>query len=77
MLPFAAANQPDLALKVDRMLSEMRAAPAYGRTAFLEANLRLADGKRPVRGALGQQGLLDYLERWCSRGGCGRCPLSN
>jgi hypothetical protein len=23
-----------------------------------------------------QQGLLSLLAEWCSRGGCGRCPLS-
>jgi hypothetical protein len=52
------------------------AGAGYGKTAFLEANLRLESGRRPARSAVEQQGLLSLLAEWCSRGGCGRCPLS-
>jgi hypothetical protein len=73
VLPFAAARGlEDEAL---RHLAALPAAPAYGRTAFLESNLRPARG-RIVRGALQQQGLLWLIAEWCSKGGCGRCPLS-
>jgi hypothetical protein len=57
------------------LLGRLPAGSAYGRTNFLEANLRPAKG-RIVRTALQQQGLLALIGRWCSRGGCGRCPLS-
>jgi hypothetical protein len=57
------------------LLQALTAAPAYGKTGFLESNLRPARG-RAARTALEQQGLLGLIERWCSRGGCGRCPLS-
>jgi hypothetical protein len=49
--------------------------PPYGKTRFLEANLKL-DGRRFVQRTLEQQGLLAYQGEWCARGGCGRCPLS-
>lgn len=75
VLPFAAADAA-LREKALALAAALPAAPAYGKTAFLEANLRRADGKRRVRGALAQQGLLAFLGQWCSQGGCGRCPLS-
>jgi hypothetical protein len=58
------------------LAESLPAGAAYGKTAFLEANLRLPGGKRLVRAALEQQGLLAYLGTWCSRGGCGSCGLS-
>jgi len=73
VLPFASAGGlPDRAAEALRRLP---AAPTYGRTAFLEANLRPAKG-RVARNALQSQGLLGYVAQWCSQGGCGRCPLS-
>lgn len=51
------------------------ALPAYGRTRFLEDNLR-GEARRFIGSALEQQGLLALQAEWCSRGGCGRCPLS-
>jgi len=73
VLPFAAARGlPRPALEAMRRLP---ASPSYGKTAFLEANLRPARG-RIARNALQSQGLLDYVARWCSQDGCGRCPLS-
>ncbi len=46
---------------------------AYGSVTFLKANL---EGGKFVNTARRQQGLLYLLENYCSRGGCGRCPLS-
>jgi hypothetical protein len=75
VLPFAML-QPVLAEKALALAEALPAAPAYGKTRFLEANIAPVAGKRPVRGALAQQGLLSLLNEWCSQGGCGRCPLS-
>ena len=75
VLPFVA-TRAELRPKAASLLAEMPAAPPYGKTRFLEANLRRADGWRAAGSALAQQGLLAYLGEWCSRGGCGRCPLS-
>jgi len=75
VLPFAA-TQPELRAKAEALLRELPAVAPYGKTAFLEANLRGPDGRRAAASALAQQGLLAFLEEWCSRGGCGRCPLS-
>jgi hypothetical protein len=74
-LPFAAGEGP-LRAAAMRLVAEMSAGGAYGKTAFLEANLRGSGGRRVVRTVLEQQGLLGFLGEWCSRGGCGRCPLS-
>jgi Protein of unknown function (DUF2851) len=75
VLPFAAAR-PDLHEKTLALLAQLAASAAYGKTAFLESNLKRADGKRRVSSAVEQQGLLAFLAEWCSQGGCGRCPLS-
>ncbi|MPZ47876.1 MAG: DUF2851 family protein [Dehalococcoidia bacterium] len=75
VLPFVAASA-ELRPPAESLLAELRPAGAYGKTAFLEANLRRPDGKRRVSSALEQQGLLAMLSEWCRRGGCGRCPLS-
>jgi hypothetical protein len=76
VLPFAAAVRPDLLTHCLDLAAGLPALPPYGKTAFLEANLAPAPGRRPVQGALDQQGLLALHAEWCSRGGCGRCPLS-
>jgi Protein of unknown function (DUF2851) len=73
VLPFAASQAG--ADKALRLLLELPASASYGKTAFLEANLRPEKG-RIVRNALQSQGLLAYVARWCSQGGCGKCPLS-
>ena len=74
-LPFAALDA-SARPRVTALLDDLRAGAAYGKTAFLEANLREGARRRLVRTALEQQGLLAFLGQWCSRGGCGRCPLS-
>jgi hypothetical protein len=75
VLPFAALD-PALRDQAQTLLAGLAAGAAYGKTAFLEANLRAPGGRRLVRTALEQQGLLAFLGQWCSQGGCGRCPLS-
>jgi hypothetical protein len=75
VLPFAML-QPVLEAQALALAASMPASPAYGKTRFLEANLTTTEGKRAVRGALAQQGLLSLLHEWCSQGGCGKCPLS-
>jgi hypothetical protein len=75
VLPFAA-RQYELREHSLELAAGLPALPPYGKTAFLERNLAPGDGKRPVKGALDQQGLLDLHARWCSQGGCGKCPLS-
>ena len=75
-LPFLALAGPGGQQQALELLAGLRAAPPYGKTAFLEANLRRANGRRAVTSALEQQGLLSFLAEWCSRGGCGSCPLS-
>jgi hypothetical protein len=75
VLPFVATRPRQRARCVE-LVAAMRPLAPYGKTAFLEANLRRRDGKRRVTSALEQQGLLGLLEDWCSQGGCGRCPLS-
>ncbi|HEX5367861.1 MAG TPA: DUF2851 family protein [Dehalococcoidia bacterium] len=74
-LPYAALSS-SLREKAIALLEALPAASPYGKTGFLENTLRRPDGKRGIAGTLEQQGLLDYLGRWCSQGGCGRCPLS-
>jgi Protein of unknown function (DUF2851) len=73
VLPFAAAQ--GFGNEALRLMLQLPAAVSYGKTAFLESNLRPEKG-RIVRNAVQSQGLLGYLGEWCSQGGCGRCPLS-
>ncbi len=73
VLPFAAA----LGLKkaAVALLRTLPAGTSYGKTGFLESDLRPTKG-RIARSALQSQGLLGYVTQWCSQGGCGKCPLS-
>ena len=73
VLPFAASRGRHE--KAVTLLRRLPAAASYGKTAFLESNLRPARG-RIARSALQSQGMLAYVAEWCSQGGCGRCPLS-
>jgi hypothetical protein len=74
ILPLAATDLTTAGAAA--IASRLSLAAPYGKTAFLERNLRGADGRRLVKSALAQQGLLALLGDWCSQGGCGRCPLS-
>jgi hypothetical protein len=75
VLPFCA-TEPELEGAALTLVAALPAQRPYGKTGFLERNLRRPDGRRLVRAALHQQGLLGLLADWCSQGGCGRCPLS-
>jgi hypothetical protein len=75
VLPFAA-TEPSLRIRALDLAETLPPLRPYGRTLALERNLSGADGRRAVRSALAQQGLLVYQAEWCSQGGCGRCPLS-
>jgi hypothetical protein len=75
VLPFVALDD-SLRPRALSLLEGLPAGAAYGKTRFLEANLRRPDNKRRVRAVLAQQGLLGLLNDWCSQGGCGRCPFS-
>jgi hypothetical protein len=75
VLPFAALD-PQLTEQAEELAAKLPAAPGYGKTAFLESNLRRGDeGFRP-KSMVQQQGLLAMVGDWCKQGGCGRCPLS-
>ena len=75
VLPFVALDA-SLRPRALALLEALPAGASYGKTRFLEHNLKRANGKKRVRGVLAQQGLLGLLNDWCSQGGCGRCPLS-
>jgi hypothetical protein len=75
VLPFVALDG-SLREQALALLGALPAGASYGKTRFLEHNLKRLDGKKRVRGVVAQQGLLGLLNDWCSQGGCGRCPLS-
>lgn len=76
LLAAAAAAYDDAPLaRTTADLAERWPAPRpYGRTRALASLLG-----PPARGAGAQhaQGLLHLQDLWCSRGGCGQCPLSS
>jgi hypothetical protein len=74
-LNLQARLSADLALEraVSSVYRSLPLPAAYGSVAFLKENLA---GGKFVSTARRQQGLLYLLENYCSRGGCGRCPLS-
>lgn len=76
MLPLAVAlaaayDDLDLARAAHMLIEAWPAPPPYGRTRALAGLV----GDAP-RDALTAHGLLRMQELWCTRGGCGRCPLS-
>ncbi|HTE87128.1 MAG TPA: DUF2851 family protein, partial [Dehalococcoidia bacterium] len=74
----AEADRDARPLLVEAVLRAFRALPApqaYGRTAHLSRALR-TDGASLIRGADHSQGALHLYAHYCTRGGCGRCPLS-
>ena len=80
VLPWAAAvaeqrGKRDDAQRAREWFARLPRPGRYGALAFLEANLRPADG--PLRvDARRQQGLLALYKSDCTQGGCGRCVLS-
>jgi hypothetical protein len=80
VLPWAAAraDAEGDAAAAGRARQLLRALPrpaTYGALAFLEENLRSADGPLPLDFRR-QQGLLALYKTECTQGGCGRCALS-
>ena len=76
LLIAAAADYGDLALAeaTATLAREWPTPRPYGRTLALAGLL----GPAPVRpGALYAQGLLHLQDLWCTRGGCGACPVSS
>lgn len=76
MLPLAVAlaaayGDLDLARAGHALIEAWPAPPPYGRTRALAGLV----GVTP-QDALTAHGLLRMQELWCTRGGCGRCPLS-
>ncbi len=67
----AAYNDLDLARAAHAQIEAWPAPPPYGRTRALASLVEVTP-----RDALTAQGLLRMQELWCTRGGCGRCPLS-
>ena len=68
-------NDAELRSLAIRRYLELPNPGPYGRTAMLEGALA-ADGPAPASSAAGQQALLYLQEHYCSRGRCGRCPVS-
>ncbi len=81
LLPWATAlferegNRP-AAEATARLAAALPAGEPYGAIAHLARNLRDGRGRALLRSALDQQGGLALAQAWCTRGGCGRCPLS-
>jgi hypothetical protein len=79
-LPLLAAaatayDDPPLARATASLAERWPAPRPYGSTTALRAQL-LAETSALGGGALAAQGLLHVQDIWCSRGGCGVCPLS-
>ncbi len=79
-LPLAAAwgereGDRSLAGRALALYGELPSPAPYGATRFLRSNLRRGRAAA-FRGARYQQGLLHLFRNYCTRGGCGHCPLS-
>lgn len=67
----AAYGDLGLARAAHAAIGRWPAPPPYGKTRALAALAEVTP-----RDALTAQGLLRMQDLWCTRGGCGRCPLS-
>ena len=79
----AAYDDVTLARATAALAEDWPAPRPYGRTLTLAAALARTAHEGPAarptparHGALYAQGLLHLQDLWCSRGGCGACPLS-
>lgn len=72
----AAYEDTSLARATTALASTWPAPRPYGRTRALEGLLHLDPASTRAAGALWSQGLLHVQDLWCTRGGCGACPLS-
>lgn len=78
VLPWLLASWPEDGALAAAVFTAYRLlpAPAYGATRLLIQNLRDERGRPLVGNAAALQGTLAFARVWCTRGGCGRCPLS-
>ena len=72
----AAYEDVALAQHSARLAAGWPAPRPYGRTRALESIIVGESAARRGGGALWAQGLLHLQDLWCTRGGCGACPLS-
>ncbi len=76
VLPAGAASDDEEVAAAARVLFDRLPRPAvYGATRFIE-NALASEGIRVPVNARRAQGLLALGRDWCTRNGCGRCPLS-
>jgi len=79
VLPWLLAAYPEETAITDGVAAIYAALPGpapYGSTRLLTTALIDAEGISLVRGTAALQGAIQMTRDWCSRGGCGRCPLS-
>ena len=76
VLPIACASD-DAALeaRARALFAKLPRPAVYGLTRFIEEALA-AEGVRVPVNARRAQGLLELQRNWCTKGGCGRCALS-
>jgi len=72
----AYKGDADIEASAVALYQELPGPVAYGATRLLTSALVDAEGRSLVRGAAAVQGALQMTRDWCTRGGCGRCPLS-
>lgn len=76
VLPLAcAAGDAARAARARALFARLPRPAAYGATRFIEEALA-SEGLRVPVDARRSQGLLALQREWCTRGGCGRCVLS-
>ena len=76
VLPIACAlDEPALEARARALFARLPRPAVYGLTRFIEEALA-ADGVRVPVNARRAQGLLELQRNWCTKGGCGRCALS-
>ncbi|GMU40429.1 MAG: hypothetical protein AMXMBFR23_12950 [Chloroflexota bacterium] len=69
----AAYDDRELARATARLAEAWPSPRPYGRTRALQRLLALSP---TAGGALQAQGLLHLQDLWCTRGGCGQCPVT-
>lgn len=75
VLPAAIAEGAGRGLRARELYEKLPRPAVYGRTRFLEEALAAGPGRHRIN-ALRAQGLLALHNDWCTKDGCGRCPLS-
>lgn len=76
-LPFAVAwGSPALQAAAEALYRRWPRPSPYGITRHLDQALSVGEEEGIAVNARRQQGMLYLYKAYCSRGGCGRCPLS-